>query len=190
MVVPILQVKQYPIQLDISTRQGVMELRQPRPDLNLSTESPTLTMERAQIHVELDQKEAWNALNGGSAIEMNNRIYSQMPGIVLQAIANKVEQGNQLAAIYKPNNTIANIIGDKWNDYPQINYMAPPFSGKIGMEFVLKPLQIQVTEGRLQIDAQTHDPELDYTRGRVDIQVRQYPRVEITPPPLMMDQQI
>lgn len=185
MHIPTLQIQQYPAVIEVSTQWGTMEQRQPGPEVSMHTEQPKLSMEQAQLHLELDTSKGREGLTGGTIFEMKNRIYSQMPELLLQVIAKKVQDGNQLADITNPGNTIANIIGSQWNDYPKLEYLGQATSANVDMRFVLKPLQMEVQAGSVSFDVQVNRPELDYTPGRVNIQVKQYSRVEITPPPLV-----
>lgn len=184
MNIPVIGISQKPAQIEVSTRQARLDLDQQEAVLLIESRPTEMKMEQASLSLEINLDQMHNALTGGSFTEFNNRIYSQMPAVILRAIAAKVDEGNQLAAIHKPGNTVAEIIGTRWNDYPKIEFLAPASSQMVDFLFKLKPLKIDINPGGVTFQVQPARVDTEYQPGGVDYRVKQYARVEYTPPQL------
>src|SRR5690349_9090078 len=93
--------------------------------MSISTQPAQLETHQYQPVLKVDQSKANAAYNGGSLSEMNGRIYSGIQQIFLQNMANRVQQGNNLAAIHIPGNTISNIVGTDIATVPFPEFRGP-----------------------------------------------------------------
>lgn len=178
-----IQIHTQSAKLAIETTPGRFSIEQARADMEINTTQPKFQMNKSsQIKMSIDQSEAWNSLNGGSALEMNQRIYSQLQNVFLQALAKRAEEGNRLAAIHQQQNTIANIIGENWKDYSTVDYLPSPFLGKVPIDYHVTPQDSEMIPGEVHMTARAHSAQIDYERGNLNIYMAQYAKVEITPP--------
>lgn len=179
---PILQIRTTPSLLSIDADPGQFSLRQPKADVQLQTRPAKLTVQSHVPKLNVDQSRAFAAYTGGNMIDMNARIYSGIQQIFLQNIANRVQQGNQLAEIHKPGNTIANIIGEDWKgtSFPEIRGQAS--SDNVDVRFDVQAPDISYTPAVSEMNVKVNRPEIEYQRGKLDIYVKQYASVEYTPP--------
>uniref|UniRef100_A0AAE9IDT0 DUF6470 family protein n=1 Tax=Paenibacillus polymyxa TaxID=1406 RepID=A0AAE9IDT0_PAEPO len=139
-IIPTLQIRQTPAILHIDADPGQYSIRQPSADMELTTRRAQLEIHQYKPQLTIDQSAAFSAYNGGNYLEMNNRIYSGVPQIFLQALAHKVEQGNRMAAIHIPGNTVANVFGEDTE-----THVLPEFRGQhlwIMSIFVLKRVHL------------------------------------------------
>ena len=179
---PVVQIRTAPTLLSIDADPGQYSIRQPKADVQLNTRPSKLTVESHPMRLSVDQSKAFSALTGGNMIDMNARIYSGIQQIFLQNMAERVEQGNQLAAIHKQGNTIANIIGSDWQARPFPETRTPASSGNVDTRVYTQAPDISFTPAVSEMRVNVKKPEIEYQRGKLDIYVKQYASIQYTPP--------
>ncbi|MEK4276642.1 DUF6470 family protein [Paenibacillus sp. FSL R7-0026] len=179
---PVLQIRTTPTLLSIDADLGQFSIRQPKAEVQLNTRPAKLTVESHPMRLSVDQSKAFSAYTGGNMIDMNARIYSGIQQIFLQNMAERVQQGNELAAIHKPGNTIANIIGSDWQARPFPETRTPASSGNVETRVYTQAPDINFTPAVSEMNVIVNRPEIEYNRGKLDIYVKQYASIQYTPP--------
>lgn len=179
---PVLQIRTTPTVLSIDADPGQFSIRQPKAEVQLNTRPAKLTVESHPMRLSVDQSKAFSAYTGGNMIDMNARIYSGIQQIFLQNMAERVQQGNELAAIHKPGNTIANIIGSDWQARPFPETRTPASSGNVETRVYTQAPDINFTPAVSEMNVIVNRPEIEYNRGKLDIYVKQYASIQYTPP--------
>ncbi|MDP4098599.1 DUF6470 family protein [Paenibacillus sp. P96] len=181
-LLPVIQIQTTPAILHIDADPGQYSIRQPKADVQMHTRPAKLTIESHPISFQVDQSKAFSAYTGGGMLEMNHRIYSGMEKIFLENIAERVKQGNELAAIHKPGNTIANIVGTNWQSKPFPETRTPASSDNVDIRINTRPPEIRFESAVSEMNVTVNKPEIEYQRGKLDMYVTQYAAVQITPP--------
>ncbi|MGN7415158.1 DUF6470 family protein [Paenibacillus sp. SAF-068] len=179
---PVLQIRTTPTLLSIDADPGQFTIRQPKAEVQLNTRPAKLTVESHPMRLSVDQSKAFSAYTGGNMIDMNARIYSGIQQIFLQNMAERVQQGNELAAIHKPGNTIASIIGSDWQARPFPETRTPASSGNVETRVYTQAPDINFTPAVSEMNVIVNRPEIEYNRGKLDIYVKQYASIQYTPP--------
>lgn len=179
---PIVQIRTTPSILNIDADPGQYSIRQPKAEVQLNTKPAKLTVESHAIELNVDQDKAFAAYTGGKMIEMNARIYSGIEQQFLQNIAERVQQGNQLAAIHKPGSTIADIVGMDWQARPFPETRTPASFDNVDIRFNTQPPDIRYDPAASEMNVIINKPEIDYQRGKLDVYVKQYASIQYTPP--------
>ncbi|WP_068620591.1 DUF6470 family protein [Paenibacillus tuaregi] len=182
MVQPILQIRQTPAILNFDADPGRFSIRQPQAEVSMSTTPSELEIHQYQPKLSIDSSAAQSAFTGGNFLEMNKRIYSGIQNIFLQNIAHRVEQGNRAAAIYEPGNTIANIYGEDWQGVPFPEFRGPASMDNVDIHFEVTPPEIRFSKAHTNIQVEVRKPEIQYTRGKLDMYMKQYASVQYIPP--------
>ncbi|HEY2494679.1 MAG TPA: DUF6470 family protein [Paenibacillus sp.] len=183
---PILQIRQTPGIIGIDADRGQYSIQQPRADMDLSTQPAQLEIHQYQPKLKIDQSAAIAAYNGGSVIEMNKRIYSGNEQVFLQNMANRVKQGNDLAAIHISGNTFANIVGTDTGSIPLPEFRGPASVDNVDVDFEIRALETSYQPAAVNLNVQVNRPAVEYTRGKLDIYMQQHPSVQFTPPEVDM----
>ena len=183
-MIPQLQIRQQPSLLSIESTKASLTMQQQRPDFSIETKQADLQIEQPAPTMEIDQHDAWRAYKGGHPLEMNQQIYSNLQGLFLQALAKKVEQGNQLAEFHKPGNTIAEVYGGDWKRDPFVEFRGPASYDNVRIHVQRNNPVIQAQANAPQISARAYRPDVQFQPGNLNIQVKQYASVEIIPPNL------
>lgn len=183
---PVVQIRTTPALLNMSTTPGQYSIRQPKADMQLHTKPAKLTVQSHPIKLNVDQSKAFSAYNGGNMIDMNARIYSGIQQQFLQNIAERVQQGNQLAAIHIPGNTIADIIGTDWKPrtFPETRTEAS--YDNVDIQIDTKAPDLRYEPAVSEMNVTIRKPEIEYQRGKLDIYMKQYASVQYTPPAIDM----
>lgn len=141
-----------------------MDIRQPRPEL------------------EINQHEAWRAYNGGTALEMNRQIYTELPALFLEALAKRVEQGNRMAQFHLPGNSIAEIYGQDWKRDPFVEFRAPASFDNVSVHVEPHRPEINIEPVKPLITSKQHSPGIEYNPGYLNVYVKQYDSIRFIPP--------
>jgi len=183
MSVPSIQIRQYPAKLGIDADLGQYSIRQPKAKFEIRTEPPKVEIRQPQGELKIDQSKAWDALGLGGIMEAMNRIASQARNVALQGIARIVENGNKLAQIHLEHvNPIADIAEQLRFEHFEFDYYGPASYDNVDVFYTARKPEFRPIEGKVQIHTHPNKPEIDYMRGKLDIYMIQYPKVEITPP--------
>ncbi|GAS84635.1 DUF6470 family protein [Paenibacillus amylolyticus] len=183
---PIVQIKTTPSVLHIDADLGQQSIRQPKAELQMSTTPAKFIVESHPIKLDVDQSKAFAAYTGGSMFEMNSRIYSGFQQQFLRNMAERVEQGNQLAAIHRPGNTIANIVGTNWQAKPFPETRAPASYDNVDIRIETRAPDVRFESAVSNLNVIVNRPEIEYQRGKLDIYVKQYASIQFTPPAIDM----
>ncbi|OKP85822.1 hypothetical protein A3844_15830 [Paenibacillus helianthi] len=181
---PILQIRQTPAIIGIDADLGAFSITQPKAEVNITTTPGELSIHSSRPELTIDQTRAQAAYNGGSVLDMNSRIYSGIQQLYLQGIARKVEQGNRMAEFFKPGNTIAEVYGTDTepNSFPEP--LGPAAYDNVEIHFEVRAPEISFRAAQVDIQVESHRPETEYTRGKLNIYMQQYASVQFIPPEL------
>ncbi|WP_379138050.1 DUF6470 family protein [Paenibacillus sp. sgz500958] len=177
-----LQIRQTPAILGIDADPGSFSIRQPKAEMNIHTTPAQLNVRTFRPELNIDQSRAWEAYHGGNPLSMNKRIYSGIQQLFLQNIANKVQQGDRVAKFFKPGNTIAEVYGTDTEprSFPETRGRAS--MDNVDIHFTTSEPQISYQPAEVNVEITSHRPEVEYTRGKLDIYMSQYASLQITPP--------
>lgn len=181
---PILQIRQTPALIGIDADHGGFSIRQPKANVQMTTAPFVLEIHQYKPQLNVDQSKARSAFTGGNFIDMNARIYSGIQELFLQGIAKRVEEGNRAAAIHIAGNTIANIYGEDWqpNSFPE--FRTPASMDNVDIRIETRMPDIRFQKATTNIEVEVRPPEIEYTRGKMDIYMKQYASVQFIPPEL------
>ncbi|MDQ0659999.1 DUF6470 family protein [Paenibacillus sp. W2I17] len=178
---PVVQIHTTPTLLHIDADIGQYSIRQPKAEVQLHTKPSKLTVQSHAIELNVDQSKAFSAYHGGNMIDMNARIYSGIQQLFMQNMAERVQQGNELAAIHKPGNTIANIIGTNWKSKPFPETRTPASMDNVDIRIETRAPSVRFEAAVSEMNVIVNKPEIEYQRGKLDIYVKQYASIQFTP---------
>ena len=178
----IVQIRQTPALIGIDADPGQYSIRQPKAELQMNTKSAELEIRQYQPELSVDQSKAFSAYHGGVFLEMNSRIYSGIQQLFLQGIAERVQKGDRMAAIQNSGNTIANICGMDWNRRSFPETRGPASMDNVDIHFETRAPDISFRSAESQLNVIVNRPEIEYTRGKLDIYMQQYASIQFIPP--------
>lgn len=184
MKLPIIDARSERGKIGIESTPGKFDIQQQPASLDVQTSAAKIDIhsEAPQLHV--DSTRFWQALNGGTAKQLVERIASQIPALVLQNIDHIVQKGNRMAALNDgAPNPIPDIAFEEFKDRgTKLEYLGSPSFDGIDMEYEVHKPDINIVPGKAEIHATPHRPDVQFTRGGAKVYMERYPKVTIIPP--------
>lgn len=166
---------------------GRFDIRQPRPTFEMKRIDPKLEIKQPRGDMKIDSSKAYDALGQGGNLETMHRIYAAARNVAMDGIARIVEEGNRLAAIHKGGNPIAdNAEATVTGGFPELDFAGEPSYDNVDIFYTARKAEIEVTPGRIDLNAKANNPVIEYQKGKLDIYMKQYPNVEMIPPQIDM----
>lgn len=177
-----IQIQTTPMKLGMQTRPPVQEIEQGGPNsLQIRTQASKLEMHTEQVKVKIDQSACFeeSGLKSNASLIREHADYGKHKG--LEAIGKIVEQGNQFASIERgidpiPDQAEYNAFEQFVRDW-NIGFI-PQSRPKI--DFVGGTVNFRHEPAKVINETQKTKPHINYTRGKVDIYVAQYNKVELS----------
>ncbi len=180
MQLPQIQLHQTYAQIGLRTTQPVQELEQLPAELSIKQVPANMNIDRKPSHLDIDQEQLWNELNfkSNSVFSEDMAEFSKQEG--LEAIAEKAQEGDQLAAIEKKTDAINAIVTSKANPGPaDFNIAFIPSFGSVKINYTPSELIIDWKKGAAEIDVTQHKPTHNYTPGKTEVYLRQMQDLQI-----------
>lgn len=157
-------------QLDIHSSEADLSIQQPKARLNI---------ERTPSKLSIDQTQAWNNLNLKSVFVRIRDAADAGHQAVMEGIARRVRQGEELMKIQNKGNPIASQARE--NSQIKGGYdtgHVPPFEA-VKIHYQPSQLNIQWQTHNPKIEAKQNPPQINYHPGNLDIYMQQYPSLSI-----------
>lgn len=180
--IPQIQIRQTPALLGIDADLGTQSIEQPRPTFEMEQPRAQMEIHNPLGHFEIDQSAAWDGLGLGGNMKVMNRIYSTAPDIALQGLARIVEEGNRMADLTNPNNPFAELAADWRVSFPEFDIYGEAAYNNVKTDYVRGNFTLNAEAGHVKLHTEVNRPIYEYTRGKLDLYMQQYNKVEIIPP--------
>ncbi|WP_339205360.1 DUF6470 family protein [Paenibacillus sp. FSL K6-3182] len=182
MQIPQIQIRTQDAALFIDADLGKQRIEQPAPTIEMEQIRPEQHFQTTKGRLEINQDRVYDALALGNNLETMSRIYSMASDIALKGIARIVQKGDQMASIHLGGNPIAEMAREWQRTFPEFDFVGEASYDNIDIEYIPGELTIDTTPGRVNYNVQVNKPIIEYERGKLDIYMSQYPKVEIIPP--------
>jgi hypothetical protein len=180
---PIIQLRQQYAKIGIDADHvGKQDIRQPRPDFQITTNNAKLDTTYRQGEQTIDQSGSWEALGKGNVFQFTRRVADEAKSLALQGIAKRVEIGNRLAAIHKGGSPIADMARESVFEDFKINYEGPFSTHSVNIDYTPNRPEVQFEPGKVDVKVQVNSPEISYTPGKLDIYMLQKNSIQMIPP--------
>lgn len=183
MQIPHIEIRLQHAKLNIDADIGQQEIQQPNAEVQMEQTQPVLHISKTKSELEINQDRVWDALGLGNNLETMNKIYSMASDIALRGLARIVEKGNRMAEIHiKGNNPIADDALEWKRTFPEFDFRGEASYLNVDIRYTPSELKIETTPGHYEYQVQVNRPIHHYERGKLDIYLSQYPKVDIIPP--------
>ena len=156
----------------IEQQPAELQIRQPAAELTIETTEGQLQIDQTQLRADLGMytlpEFARNAAQKGRQM-------------ILQGIARRAREGEQLGDIRNGNNAIASIAASRNENMKQqqLGIKFVPSFGAVKLNYIPADVEIHVQTNKPKVDATIHKPIHQYTPGKVKVDLLQKPLVEI-----------
>lgn len=167
-------------QIGINNTPAKLEIKQPKADVKMNITQPKMKIHSEQSKVNIDQYQCFAECGQKNDRDLikDNAAFSKQKA--LQGIARIVKQGNQSAAIGNgvdptPSQAKENAYGmfEKDFDIGVIPKSRPKIT------FTGGKVDIKATPGEVNVNVKTNKPNINYTRGKLEVYLKQKNSINI-----------
>ena len=175
----VLKITTTPIKLSMSSQKARLESHLPEPELGIIRTPSRLNMKSENIKVNIDTSAARDSLGFKTARSLNRDAAVFGKQAAANATVRYAQMGNQMMQIQK-GVTIPEIVQNQMMAQTKVT-TGFEFLPAVGPDISWDPgsLAIDYTPSRIEFDPQPDMQEAVYVPGELNINVEQYPKVEI-----------
>jgi len=158
---------------------GRYDIKTRPAELSVSTIPTTISAPTRFATMEIDMSKAKEALYGGEPLALFKKLQGQMSGHAVQAIQSAVRKWNQIGNVADGSNPIPELaMRDSLKGGPDLQVFGKAAPNNIDISFNIPKPDPQIDVGSRDIKAQTYKPEIQYTRGSIDVYLTQRPNID------------
>lgn len=183
MGIPQIRLSQTYAKIGLDIQKPKQSIQQPQAVMEIHQEPTKLEIRRSNWKLIIDQTQAWHEMNLKDPFTLTRDWAGDGYRQLLEGIAQRVAEGNRLAAIEYGGNPIADIAKQKNTPGPaNFNIAFIPSYGSVKINFTPAELHINWRQGGTSIHTEARKPIHDYTPGKVEVYLKQKEslRVEFT----------
>lgn len=185
-----IQIERTYAQIGLNVKKPVQEIEQPMAELNLRQEPAILEIKQAKGHFSIDSTRARESIGLRTSVQFSNENANYGKQKLLEAIGKMSEEGDNLAAIERRGNAIAQIAVDKiGTEHTPLASPSGPDEG-VDVNYQPIPLEIHVERRGMKMDPVRNAPVLQYTPGKVEPYMLRWPSLSINVVGLHVDRSI
>lgn len=175
-----LQIRSTPALIGIQSTLGRQSIQQPKADVNMNIEHPKVEITSDLPRVQIDQYQCFAEAGLKNFLDLTKEAAQLGKQAAMLGIDRRTRQGKELANIQNKSNPIPKQAEE--NAFELFNKefgfgIVPKSRPRI--DVIEGRANIQVREGKVNMDVQINKPIIDYTRGKVDIYLRQKNSIDI-----------
>jgi hypothetical protein len=165
-----------PLLLGLQTQQAEFGMRRTSPLIQMERTPPSVQCERTGPTLLIDQAKVWEEMGTGGPMYLTQQQKIQAQAGALEAIGNIAQEGDFLAAIENPGNTIASLAAQLPPE-PEFNVgLVPESRPSIRFEGGLK---IDWRLGEIKSEFKPGQVETNYQPQAVKAYIRQYDYLKV-----------
>lgn len=167
-----------PIRLDYTINNAQLNLQTTQPKLQIETTSAAVEIRQPQGELTIDNYPCRYSIGIKNIADFAKDNATLGRQTAMDAIARIAQEGDQLARIQNKSNAIADIAANSSvSGVLDITYahIASPI-----IHYQANPVQFNPIDGKVDLILNRGTVQGDYQRGNVDIQVSQYPSIEVS----------
>lgn len=183
MNIPRITINQTFSKTSIDTQSAKVDLKLRQADLEIKQKNVTAEINQTRPSVSINQSRAFDALGQGSVFEVTDTILDNMIQTGLNAIKSIASKGETFQDIHLyDNNLISEFAKTDKVDFSAYKYAGRASCANVDVNIESGKLEMDWSEGKVEVDAYPNKTLLDYTSWKVDVYLSQKNSVEIIPP--------
>lgn len=180
MQVPQIRLQQTYAQIGLRITQPIQEILQAPAEVSIKQILATMNINRTPAKLDINQDQARNEVNMKmpDVYSRDNAEAARQAG--LEAIAEMVQEGNQLAAIENHSNALVEIATNKALPEPvDFNIAFIPSYGSVQIDYTPTELHIEWERGGTELNVTPREVVHNYTPGKTEVYLRQKNQLQI-----------
>ncbi|KAF1678090.1 DUF6470 family protein [Bacillus mexicanus] len=166
--------------IGLTTTPASLKMEQPQADLEIEQPSAEMEISVKPGKLTIDQTQAWEELDRKHILQRIEEAAQQGHEDVMEGIARIVQEGDELMRIENKGNPIASQA--KRNSEMKQIQLGERYAisiSRVKVQYTPSELDIQITPKKPVIQAEPRKPIVEYTPGNVQVDMLQYPDLNI-----------
>ncbi|GCD81146.1 DUF6470 family protein [Parageobacillus thermoglucosidasius] len=177
---PQIQIRTTKAILGLHIEKPIQHIEQPKADLSIEQKPATLTIDSKPARLTIDQSKAWRDMELLNPFDSTRKFAEEGRESLLEGIARRAQEGDQLMKIENGGNAIAAIAAEKgFHPYKQLGIKFIPSVHSVDIGYQPGYLDIKVDANKPIIEANVNRPIHEYKPGNVSAYMIQYPSIKI-----------
>jgi hypothetical protein len=180
MELPQIRLQSTNAQINIQTQRGQLEIQQPPAELSIQQPKAEMQIERTPSRLTIDQTKAREDVDLKSVFKRTTEAAQWGRQAILEGTARRIKEGEQLMRIENGGNSISEIAKRK-RFLPEHEFGLGwiPSEGSVKVDYDPAKVNINWKGNRPIIESQINKPIINYTPGKVDINMKQYQSLKV-----------
>lgn len=181
MRIPQIQIQTTNAQIGLTIPEPQQQIEQPPADMQIRQPAAELTIQTTEGQLQIDQTQARADLGFYSLPDLARNAAQKGKEMILQGIARRAREGEQLGDIARGNNALTSIAASKNENMQQkqLGIKFIPSYGAVKLNYIPAEVEINVQRNDPQIDVTINKPVHRYTPGKVSVDLLQEPSIQI-----------
>ncbi|MGI8385394.1 DUF6470 family protein [Robertmurraya sp. P23] len=180
MNIPKIRIQTTPAVTEMNTRQGQLSIEQPSGELQIEQPKADMNISRVPGKLTIDQTQAREDVDLKSLKRRMEDAAQQGRQDMLNGIARRIQEGAELMKIengFKAIQTIAKRKTDGTQKEFGLGFI--PRAGSVKITYDPGSVDVQITANKPKVNYTMKKPVIDFQPGKVQIDMKQYPSVDI-----------
>jgi hypothetical protein len=177
---PQIQIRTTKAILGLNIEKPIQRIEQPKAELHIEQPPATLTIDSKPARLTIDQSKAWSDMGLFGPLAFTRKFAEEGRQALLEGIARRAQEGDQLMKIENDDNAIAAIATEKGlHPYKQLGIKFIPSANSVDIAYQPGYLDIKIDTNKPIIGAKVNRPIHEYKPGDVSGYMIQYPSITI-----------
>lgn len=178
MSLPILSARVTNGMIGVDWSIGQYLIRTRPADLEIETTPAKISAPTHFARMDIDFSKSHKAIYGGNPIRLYIDMQAQIPRMMQESIANIVRKWEQIGDPINGPRAIPEVaIEEVQKGPPVLDVFGPASHFNFDIQWEIPQPDVQVELGRVEIEARTYKPEIEYHRGAIDVYLKQRPQL-------------
>lgn len=173
-----LQIQSYPMRLEYQTHNSQLNRKTILPKLEMERTPPQLEIRQSKGQLTIDSTDYYYSIGRKNITTLMREYADRGRQAALEAIGKITAKGDRLADLKAPGNTIGELAADSRIQRKGELSWTPIEAPSIRYEVI--PVEMNYTPGKVNYTPHNAIIDSEYIPGKVEFQVNQYPRVDIS----------
>lgn len=173
-----LSITSHPIRTAYNLKNAQLNMHTTLPLMEMETVSPKLEISQPRGKLTIDCTDYYYSVGRKTLAAMMRDFAAEGKRAALEAIAATVEEGNRMLRITKEPDAIVNMAFEtRFSGLRELEWA--PIEAPV-IRYEASPAQIELIRGKVNYAPRPGGTEYEFQPGKVDIQVTQFPSLEIS----------
>ncbi|WP_087972569.1 DUF6470 family protein [Oceanobacillus rekensis] len=181
MKLPQVQIQSQMAQIQIQTTNARQQISQPQADLTIQQPQAEVTIRTTPGKLQIDQTGAWEDMNLMHVSKSIEKFAQDGKNALMQGIARKASQGDELMKIENGGNPIASqAMQNSYDSMKSLGIKFIPSHFSVKTNYQPAEVHIDVQTKKPMVDATPRKPEISYQPGKVETSLKQRESLDIS----------